>query len=493
MPMKSKDLTTKSAIREALQTALRDNNVEAFTSSFEQMLGEIADEVRQSYEEKDDEMRIQIDTQVLTSRGVRQLTSKERTYYQRLGEAMRAPNPKEALANTDLVMEKTIVNSVFDDLRTNHPLLSRISFMAGAGLTEMITNENGYQEAVWGKLTGKIVTELLSGFDIANMTLVKLSAFLPVCKSMLDLGPEWLDRYVREVLYEALANGLTAGFLVGDGNDKPIGMNRSVGEGVTVTGGVYPVKNTIAISDLSAKTMGSLLSILAVDANGNARTVSDLILAVNPQDYFSKVMPATTMMAPDGTYRSDVLPYPCDILPEPAVPLGRAVLGLAGRYAGGVGMATDGKIEYSDEYRFLEDERVYLVKLYANGYPKDNNAFLFLDITGLEPASYKVTMVTPPTPSNDAALSDLRIGTLALSPVFSADTTAYTVSTTNAKDAIAAMPANASAQIEIKVGSKAVGNGNAFTWAEGDNTVTITVLAEDGAATKTYTVTVAKS
>ena len=57
------------------------------------------------------------------------------------------------------------------------------------------------------------------------------------------------------------------------------------------------------------------------------------------------------------------------------------------------GTAKTGRIEYSDEYRFLEDERVYIVKAYANGMPKDNNSFLYLDISGLKPASYKVTLV----------------------------------------------------------------------------------------------------
>ena len=43
------------------------------------------------------------------------------------------------------------------------------------------------------------------------------------------------------------------------------------------------------------------------------------------------------------------------------------------------------KIEYSDEVNFLEDERVYLVKLYGNGRPLDNTSFLYLDISNLRP------------------------------------------------------------------------------------------------------------
>ncbi len=60
----------------------------------------------------------------------------------------------------------------------------------------------------------------------------------------------------------------------------------------------------------------------------------------------------------------------------------------------GVGTAKSGKIEYSDEYHFLEDERIYLVKLYGHGEPLDNNAFMVLDISALEPAILKVKTVS---------------------------------------------------------------------------------------------------
>ena len=198
-------------------------------------------------------------------------------------------------------MPKTIMNAVFDELQTRHELLSLIEFIPTTGLTEMIMNTNGYQEAVWGKLCDDIVKELVSGFETIDMTLLKLSAFIPVCKAMLDLGPEWLDDYVRQVLYEALANGLEAGVVAGDGNEKPIGMNRQVGKGVTVTGGVYPEKAKISVTDLQPGTIGNLLSLIAVDPNGKPRTLRDVVMIVNPQDYFQKVMPATTLMAPDGT------------------------------------------------------------------------------------------------------------------------------------------------------------------------------------------------
>ena len=93
--------------------------------------------------------------------------------------------------------------------------------------------------------------------------LFKFSAFLPLCKSMLELGPEWLDRYVRQVLVEGAANTLEFGFIRGTGKDQPIGMNRQVGDNVTVQGGVYPEKAKIQVTDLSPATLGNLISMLA--------------------------------------------------------------------------------------------------------------------------------------------------------------------------------------------------------------------------------------
>ena len=140
--------------------------------------------------------------------------------------------------------------------------------------------------------------------------------------------------------------------------------------------------------------MGGLLAQLATDPDGKVRKVSDVIFVVNPVDYYQKVMPATTLMAPDGTYRNDVMPYPMDVIQSPSVPSGKAVLGLGKRYAGLLGTAKEGKIDYSDHVNFLEDQRIYLIKAYGNGLPTDGNAFLLLDISQLKALVYAIGMVS---------------------------------------------------------------------------------------------------
>lgn len=376
-------------VHAAMQQAMKDGNTEAFYANLSELV-QYSAETRLT-EMLDDMTRAQ-DAQVLSARGQRQLTGEEREYYKQIATAMKAADVRQALANVGVTLPKTVINSVFEDLQQNHPLLSHIHFVPTNGMVEMLLNTDGEQQAQWGELCEEIVKELESGFQLVNTSLLKLSAFLPVCKGMLELGPEWLDSYVRGVLYDALANGLEYGVVAGSGKKMPIGMNRKVGDDVTVTGGEYPLKDLVAVTDLSPATVGGLVGQVAKNPDGKARAVTGLLLVVNPVDYYTKVMPATTVMAPDGTYRSDVTPVPMAIVQSTAVTEGEAVFGLGRKYFAGAGMAKEGRIEYDDSYRFLQDQRVYAIKLYANGFPMDNNAFLRLDISGLKPLSYKVEM-----------------------------------------------------------------------------------------------------
>lgn len=495
--MNLKDMYQKnqklSNLRQRLAAAIKDNKPDELSDVFSEMCQTIGDINAEEYEAKLNGLKQEFDNSALYARGIRQLTTEEKEYYQKISDAMRSENPKQALENVSVVFPQTIISRVMEDLTESRPLLSKIQFTPTGGAIRMMLNTDGRHKAAWGKLCAKIIEELTSGFKEVDVSLYKLSAFIPVCKAQLDLGPEWLDRYIRATLAEALAYGLEDGIVMGDGNDKPIGMIRDVSESASVVGGAYPEKAKIKVSDFEPTTMGKLVALLAVTPNGKDRNPDDLILLVNPQDYYEKVMPATTIRTPDGTYRNNVLPYPATIIPVSALPRGQAVFGVGRLYFAAVGMNKGGRLEYDDSYRFLEDERVYLIKLYANGFPVDNNAFLNLDISGLRPLNYKVETVTSPTPSADANLASLKLGNLTLTPAFSATTASYTATTDTASNVITATPANAGATVQVKVGSKIIENGKSASWAEGSNTVTINVTAEDGTTTKAYTVTVTKS
>jgi hypothetical protein len=239
------------------------------------------------------------------------------------------------------------------------------------------------------------------------------------------------------------------------------------------------------------------------------------LLVVNPVDYLTKVMPATVYLTPNGTYVRDVFPFPTKVVQSAYIEQGKAILGIGKRYLAVLGTGKDGRIEYSDEYKFLEDERYYLIKLYGTGRPLDNTSFLLLDISGLNPLVPKVDVNNwPPVVSvdvtndsfdvevsndplavvglADARLASLTIGTLELSPGFNKSVHVYTATTTNATNTITAVAMNGEADIDIDLNDGTpVENGAAATWGEGENTVIITVTV--GAQTETYTITVTKS
>lgn len=483
--------TTDTIIAEMSQAIKADDN-----GTFVQLINELVENTRRELTAEQEAriaaMQREADAAVLTARGENQLTAAEQKFYTELAEAMTSRDPKQALSNLKDVMPETVINRVFDDLRSRHPLLSAINFIPSGANFKVIINANGQNEAAWGELCDEIVTELAGGFQVVSSNLLKLSAFLPVCKQGFSFGPAWLDQYVRETLYEAIANGMEAGLVNGNGKSAPIGMTRQVGPGTTVSDGVYPQKPKVAVADFDMATMGRLISLLALDDNGKSRDIRDLILVCNVTDYYTKILPATQIMAPDGSYRS-ALPYDVRIIPVTrGLAQGEAVFGLGYRYFAAAGMDPEGNIEYSDHYRFLQDQRVYLIKAFANGFPMDGNAFLFLDVSGVLPARYLV-QTSEETPSSNANLVSLKVGALAFDSAFDPTDTSYTASTTNASNIVRAIPADADAELIVKLNGTEMPNGTAAKWAAGSNTLTVKVIAADGSTNKTYTVTVTKS
>lgn len=376
----------KTELLNRLSQALKGDDEKEMTQAFT----DFAELVQKNIVDEAQTVLQATDKNTLSARGIRQLTSEETKFYNVAIDAMKGSNPRQALTDLEVAMPESIIDSVIGDVKTEHPLLEAITFVNTSGVTKMIVNKGGVQLAAWGKLGTAITKELAGSIDVINTTLCKLTAFIPVSKDMLDLGPTWIDTYVREILTEAVAVATETAIIDGTGKDEPIGMTRSVAEGVAVVDGVYPYKDTVELSEISPTTIGTILATLATDPNDKPRVVEGVIFVVNPIDYFSKVMPATTVRAADGTYSNNVLPYPMQIIQSVGLASGKALIGLAKRYFLGVGAGKQGKIEYSDEYQFLEDNRVYISKLYANGLPLDDNAFVYCDISGLTAQDLKV-------------------------------------------------------------------------------------------------------
>ena len=412
---------------------------------------------------------------------------------------MKNNDPKQALTLVDESLPTTVINAIFDDIQEQHPLLSEIDFQNTGIITEIIVSTlEGRHMAVWGELCAEAEEELLGGFTVLDLKQKSLTAFLPVCKAMLEAGPEWLDRYVRAALFEAIVNGVEESAVTGDGLTEPIGMMKNpAGALDPVTG--YPDLTATAITEITPATYGALVADLAVGGTGLNRTISEVLFIVNPVDYLTKVMPAVSYQQATGDW-TQKFPFPTKVITSAFVPQDKAIIGLGKRYFFGLGTGQGGRIEYSDHHRFLQRQRVYLTELRGNGRPLDATSFKVLDITNLRATIPSVSLNGGVTINDqplevlgvtDARLASLAVGSLTLSPAFNKSIMYYTATTTNATNTITAVAMDGEATITIANGETPVVNGSAATWAAGDNTATIEV--ESNGETETYTIVVTKS
>lgn len=127
---------------------------------------------------------------------------------------------------------------------------------------------------------------------------------------------------------------------------------------------------------------------------------------------------------------------------------------------------------------------------------------LYIDKNGvaayLEDEATEYTLVNGSfvDPMYDPRLKSLTIGELTideleLTPAFDSAVTSYTATTENVKDAITVVTASADATATIVNGETTVDNGTYATWADGENTVTVTVVC--GPFKRVYTIKVTKS
>lgn len=398
MSIKSKDLIANAKAKNAasLAAALRSEDEKQLTEALATFCGDIEEAVLQQAQQEAD-ARNQ-DAAVLAARGSHVLTSAEMNYYTKLGEAIKGGNANMAITNFAVAMPETIIDGVIGTIKRDHPLLDRINFVNTAYLTRFVMAADGNNMAVWGPVTSKITQEITGALRDMNLTLMKLSVFMCVSNDLVDLGPAWLDKYVRECLSEAIALALETGIVDGTGKDQPIGMTRDVSSTANVQNGVYPRMTAAKLTKLDPASMGALVKDLCRTPGvpAKARTVDpgDLIFIVNPFDYWSKVMPATSFRRNDGTWAHDLLPIPADTFQSAGIEQGKAVLGIASKYFAGLGVTSkEGAIVKDDSVRFFEDEAAYKAKLQGNARPMDEYAFKLLDISDLETTTATLVQV----------------------------------------------------------------------------------------------------
>ena len=439
------------------------------------------------YEESKDEA-------VLESRGIKALTSEETKFWNSfIADAKRHFGIQNSASDgvyTGIMelLPKTEYFSIVEELKQEHPLLSVINFTNTSAVTKWTIDNSAEQRATWDELNTPITTALAGGpFITVDMTLAKLTAYIFVSNDMLDLGPRWVAAYATTLLKEAVWLGLEYAIVAGNGKKMPIGMIADYKKPFDASTG-YPTRQAIKCTGFTKEFYGEMLSIMSIKDNGRTRGINGVLLVVNPTDYFTKIFPATTALGLDFKYINGIFPYPTQVVQSTAVPQGKAIMGVAKDYFMGLGSAKGGKLEYSDDYKFLEDLRTYKIKVYANGQPKQYNAFQVLDISDLEEVF--PTVATTDRPKN-AYLASLTLGDLEFTPAFDRLKKNYTATATSASAAINATAKDGDATIVIKAGNSVVQNGGNVAFANNAVT-TVTVTVTNGDAESVYTIAVTR-
>ena len=320
------------------------------------------------------------DEAVLAKRGFPMLTSEEKDFYENLKKI----NARDELTGSEITLPLTISNRVYEDMFQKHELLSAVDFVDSKGKTRWIFSKDLDYAAAWGDLNDAVSQEADAAFAQVEFGNFKLSAYIPVPKTMLELGLTWLDQFVVRYLSEIIARALEKAIVQGDGQKQPVGMTKQV----NIESQSRPASDKSAdpLTELSPTSVGAIAAKLT---NNGVREVGIIDLIVNPVDYWTKIYPAIHVLNANGAIVSENMPL--RIIQSSAVPTNKAIFGICANYFATVGFgAPNGKIEYSDHYKFLEDVRTYKARCVAYGTPKDNVSFFVYDITNLGEATIPV-------------------------------------------------------------------------------------------------------
>jgi HK97 family phage major capsid protein len=396
MPIKLTSNAYAEASNALAQTIMReDATQDDVDASIQGLAAAITDEVRSSFESADN------DRTALASRGFKVLTAEERAYFDRFAKAAQTARTKaefiDNMGKADL--PQTVIDDVMNYVAAQHPFLAALNIRAVSRITKIYTNAGATQEALWGDLGDAISKEITGAFKEIDATQNKLSAYAMISQDELKLGPTYLDALIIASLGEAVSNGLEHGFVSGTGLKQPIGLDRSIASGVSVsTTTGYPQKTAVAVTDFTPATYGSLLATLAVDESGRQKNLSvttnagittpSFALVTSLTDYLTKIMPATTLLSHEGAYVNGLFPVPTATYTSAYVDSGKALLCIPSEYYALV--AADRGMEMSDEYKFLEDKRVYKQVMYGAGQARDDTSAILLDISALDPAYLNV-------------------------------------------------------------------------------------------------------
>ena len=320
------------------------------------------------------------DNAVINARNVNRLTNEEKKFYNAL--------VSEDQVNTDVgykeeaLLPETVIDRVFDDIETDHPLLKHINIQR-TGLKARVIKAHPEGQVVWGKIFSEIRGQLDATFSEQDLTLGKATAFVVIPKDLKDAGVQWVDRFVRAQIKEAFAVAIEKTALVGAGKSQqqPAGLMKTINRQTgAVTDKAAVGILTFANPETSIKELGGVIAGLSqkeiYDTDGsvkdtkNVSVLNNVVIALNPADYIYTQV-AFMQLTSAGQFAS---PVPFNVIFEVSefVPQGKAVAFDKSRYFMGVG--SEVIVRQFDQTLALEDCDLYTAKQFAYGETEDEKA-----------------------------------------------------------------------------------------------------------------------
>ena len=314
------------------------------------------------------------DAQILAARGQNVLTSEERRFFNAVVQ--------DGGFKDDSILPETTQERVFEDLVNAHPLLDALGLQDLGAVTKFIYSD-ATKAYAWKEIFGDISGQVNAAFRSEKIGQLKLTSFAAIPNDMLELGPVWVERYVRTLLIETYSVGLEYGFVNGRGSaqQEPIGLMKNVdAETGAVTDKTSSGTLTFAPSEYGEIVAGELYEVvkaLSTNQKGKSRKVGGkIVMVVNPIDAIG-VQFRNTIQTSSGQWVT-ALPYNIQVVESEEIPANKALFFVKGEYIAAI--AGGYKLKKFDQTLAMEDATLYTIKQFANGKPKDNKAALVYDL-----------------------------------------------------------------------------------------------------------------
>ena len=297
------------------------------------------------------------------------LTAEAREFFNNIEKA--APKGVEKL------FPQETIDRIFEDMVMARPLLQHIGLKnAGIRLKFLKSEQTG--QAVWGKINSEIEGQLKQEFNDEEAIQHKLTAFVVIPKDAEKFGPAWLQKFVSAQITEAFAAALEAAFLNGDGDNKPIGLSRTLTGTVSGDQTTYTEKEaqTTKLTFADAATVVKELTKVykhhstKADNKTPVAVEGNLVMVVNTADAWDVKKQYTSLNA-QAVYIT-AMPFNLILVESVAQTAGKVTTFVKGRYdafvGGGISLG-----RYTETYA-LEDLNLYTAKQFAYGKAHDEKA-----------------------------------------------------------------------------------------------------------------------